>query len=130
MSPNTRLLLDLYYKELLFFFKIFKISQKFQKKKHKNPDGKLYYLWQLSSHVAFEQSTWYITSIGWVVSLNLRVVLITLILSPPIGYASSPYGASIDASCVTQMSQFAYRVHVSYLQSPFSLCSCSKEVES
>ena len=57
----------------------------------------------------------YITSIGWVVSLTLGVVLITLSLSPSTGYASSPHGASVDASCVTKMSQFAYQLHVTYL---------------
>ena len=29
--PDTRLLLDMYYKELLFFFNLFKISEKVQK---------------------------------------------------------------------------------------------------
>ena len=48
----------------------------------------------------------YITSIGWVYSLNLGAVLVYLSLSPPTGYASSPHGASVDASCVTEMSQF------------------------
>ena len=70
-----------------------------------------------------------ITSIGWVVSMTLGVVLVTLSLSLPISYASSHHGASVDASYVTEMSQFSYQVHVSYLQSPFALCSCSKEVE-
>ena len=46
----------------------------------------------------------YITSIGWVVSLTLGVVLVTLILSPSTGKASYSYGASVDASCVTKMS--------------------------
>ena len=46
----------------------------------------------------------YITSIGWVVSLNLGVVLVTLSFSPLTGYASSPYGASLDASYVIEMS--------------------------
>ena len=50
----------------------------------------------------------YITSIGWVVSMTLGDVLVTLIFSTPIGYASNPYGASVDASCVAEMSQFAY----------------------
>ena len=71
----------------------------------------------------------YITSIGWVVSMTLEAILVTLILSPPTGYASSPHGASVDASYVTKMSQFSYRVHAAYLQSPLALCSCSKEVE-
>ena len=62
----------------------------------------------------------YITSVGWVISLNLGAVLITLSLSPPTGYASSPQGAFVDSSSITEMSQFAYRVHVSYLQSPFA----------
>ena len=48
----------------------------------------------------------YITSVGWVNSLNLGVVLVNLSLSPPIGYASSHHGASVDAYCVTEMSQF------------------------
>ena len=43
----------------------------------------------------------YITSIGWVISLNLGAVLVTLSLSPPTGYASSPYVASVAASYVT-----------------------------
>ena len=71
----------------------------------------------------------YITSVGWVIIMTLGVVLVTLILSPLTGYASSPYGASIDDSCVTKMSQFSYRVHATYLQSPFTLCSYLKEVE-
>ena len=54
----------------------------------------------------------YITSIGWIISLTLGVVLVTLSLSPLTGYASSPHGASVDVSCVTKMSQFVYRVHV------------------
>ena len=62
----------------------------------------------------------YITFIGWVISLNLGVVLITLSLSPLAGYTSNPHGASLDASCVTEMSHFAYQVHVSYLQPPFT----------
>ena len=72
----------------------------------------------------------HITSVGWVVSLTLGAVLVTLCLTPPTGYASSPHGVSIDASCVMERSQFAYQVHVSYLQSPLALCSCSNEVES
>ena len=71
----------------------------------------------------------YITSIGWVISLNLGAVLVTLSLSPQTGYAFSPHGASVDASYVIEMSQFAYQVHADYLQSPFTLCSCLKEVE-
>ena len=71
----------------------------------------------------------YITSFGWVISLNLGAVLVTLSLFPPTGYALSPYGSAINASCVTEMSQFSYRVHAAYLQSPLALCSCSKEVE-
>ena len=71
----------------------------------------------------------YITSVGWVISLNLGVVLVTLSLSPSTSYASSPHGASVDESYVKEMSQFAYRVHASYPQSPVSLCSCSKEDE-
>ena len=50
----------------------------------------------------------YITSIGWVISLTLGVVLVTMILSPPNGYASSPHGASVDSSYVMEISQFAY----------------------
>ena len=45
----------------------------------------------------------YITSIGWVVSMTLGVVLITLSFSPPTGYASSPYGACVNALCVAEM---------------------------
>ena len=72
----------------------------------------------------------YITSIVWVVSMALGVVLVTLHFSPPSGYASSPYGTSVDASCVIDFSHFSYQVYATYLQSPFSLFSCSKEVES
>ena len=61
----------------------------------------------------------YITFIGWVCSLTLGVVLLSLSLSPPTGYAFGPHGASIDASYVTKMSQFAYRVHATYLQLTF-----------
>ena len=57
----------------------------------------------------------YITYVGWVISLTLGVVLVTLSLSPLTNYASSPHGACFDASCVIEMSQFTYRVHASYL---------------
>ena len=46
----------------------------------------------------------YITSIGWVVSLILGAILVTLSLSPPTSYASSPYRASVDSSYVTKLS--------------------------
>ena len=59
----------------------------------------------------------YITSVGWVISLNLGVMS----LSPLIGYASSPHGASVDASCVTEMSQFVYRVYAAFIQSPYGV---------
>ena len=71
----------------------------------------------------------YITSIGLVIILNLGAILITLSLSRLTGYASSPHGPSVDDSCFTEMSHFAYPVHDTYLQSPISLCSCSKELE-
>ena len=52
---DTRLLLVCNYKASLFFFQAFQITKKDQKnKKTKKPDKKRYYLWQLSSHVAFE----------------------------------------------------------------------------
>ena len=38
-SPNTRLLLAMYYKALLFFFKIFEISEKVQKKSKNQKSG-------------------------------------------------------------------------------------------
>ena len=63
----------------------------------------------------------YITSIGWVYSLTLGAVLIYLSLSPPIGYASNPYGASIVSSCVIEMSQFVHRVYAAFLQSPYAI---------
>ena len=63
----------------------------------------------------------YITSIGWVVSLTLGAVLITLSLSPSNGCASSSYGASVDASCVAEISQFVYRVYASFIQSPYAV---------
>ena len=84
LSPNTHLLLDLYYKELLFFFNIFKISEKVQKinKKTKNIDNKRCYLWHPLSHVSFEKSTVY--HIRWLgIILTLGVVLIPLSLSIP-----------------------------------------------
>ena len=60
-----------------------------------------YVIFVSSGVVSPSNITLYITSLVWVVSLTLGVVLITLILSPSTGYASSPHGASIDASCVT-----------------------------
>ena len=82
---DTRLLLVCNYKASLFFFQAFQITEKDQKnKKTKNPDKKRYYLWQLSSRVAFEQSTVY--HIHWLgYSLTLGVVLVYLSLSPPTG---------------------------------------------
>ena len=83
-------------------------------------DKKRYYLWQLSSRVAFEHSTIY--HIHWLgYSLNLGAVLVYLSLSPPTDYASSPYGASIGASCVIEMSQFLYRVYAACIQSPYAV---------
>ena len=69
-----------------------------------------------------------ITFVGHVICMTLGVVLITLSLSPLISYYSSPDGASIDSSYVTEMSHFSYQVHAAYIQSPFTLCSCLKEV--
>ena len=46
----------------------------------------------------------YITPVSWVIRLTLGVVLVTLSLSPPTGYASSPHGASVDTSYVTELS--------------------------
>ena len=63
----------------------------------------------------------YIKSIGWVVSMTSGVVLITLSFSPPSDYASSPYGAYVDASCVTEMSQCVYRVYATLIQSPYAV---------
>ena len=57
----------------------------------------------------------YITSISLVVSLTLGAMIVTLSLSPPISYDSSPYGASVDASRVTEISYFSNQVHASYL---------------
>ena len=70
---DTRLLLVCKYKASLFFFQAFQITKKDQKnQKTKNPDKKRYYLWQLSSHVTFEQSTVY--HIHWLgYSLTLGV---------------------------------------------------------
>ena len=81
---------------------------------------KRYYLWIQSSCVSFEQSTVY--HIHWLgYSLNLGAVLVYLSLSPSTGYASSPYGASIDASCIIEMSQFVYRVYAASFQSPYTV---------
>ena len=38
-TPDTRLLQDMYYKELLFFFELFKISENFQKKSKNQKSG-------------------------------------------------------------------------------------------
>ena len=74
----------------------------------------------MSSRAAFEQSTIY--HIHWLgYSLTLGAVLVIWVLSPPTGYASSPYGASIDASCVIEMSQFVYRVFAAFIQSPYAV---------
>ena len=83
-------------------------------------DKKRYYLWQLSSRAAFEQSTVYhICCLGYI--LTLGAVLVYPSLSPLTGYASSPYGASIGASCVIEMSQFLYRVYAAFIQSPYAV---------
>ena len=72
------------------------------------------------SRVAFEQSTVY--HIRWLgYSLTLGALLVYLSLSPPTGYASSPYGASIGASCIIEMSQFLYRVYATFIQSPYAV---------
>ena len=82
---DTRLLLVCNYKASFFFFQAFQITEKVQKnQKTKKPDKERCYLWQLSSRVAFEQSTVYhIHSLGY--SLTLGAVLIDLSLSPPTG---------------------------------------------
>ena len=71
----------------------------------------------------------YITSIGWVIILNLGVVIVTMSLSPPSGYGFGHHGAYVDASYVTYMSQFLYRFHAAYPSHHSPLFSCSKEVE-
>ena len=78
LSPDTRFLLYLYYKSLLFVFELFKISKKVQKKKFKKPKS------QTGKDVIFGSSRVvspsnrapYITFVGWVSSLNFGTVLI------------------------------------------------------
>ena len=46
LAPDTRLLLSMYYKALLFFFQAFQITEKFQKnQKTKKSDKERCYLW-------------------------------------------------------------------------------------
>ena len=81
--PDTFLLLNNYYKALLFFFKLFKIYEKFQKtKKTKNMDKKEVIFGSSRVMLPLNRAL-YITSVGWVNSLTLGAVLISLILSPP-----------------------------------------------
>ena len=76
---DTHLLLVCNYKASLFFFQAFQITEKVQKNKEtKKPDKERCYLWQLSSHVTFKQSTAY--HIHWLgYSLTLGAVLVYLI---------------------------------------------------
>ena len=84
--PDTHLLLAVYYKALLFFFKLVKIFEKVQenKKNIKRQMGKDV-IFGSSRLMSPSNRELYITSLGWVISLTLVVVLITLILSPPTG---------------------------------------------
>ena len=79
LSYDTRFLLILYYKQFYYFsiFPIWKILK--IKKKHKNLDEKLYYF-LLGIHRVRSPSNkaLHIPSIGWVISMNLGVVLVTL----------------------------------------------------
>ena len=83
---DTRLLLVCNYKALLFFFKLFKIFEKVQKKikKPKSRTGKDV-IFVSSRVVSPSNKALYITFVGWVNTLTLGAVLISLSLSPPTG---------------------------------------------
>ena len=74
---DTHLLLVCNYKELLFFFKLFKIFEKFQKNKKPKSRTRKDVIFGSSRVVSPSNRALYITSIGWVISLNSIVVLVT-----------------------------------------------------
>ena len=82
---DTRHVLVCNYKELLLFFNIFKIFEKVQKIKNPKIRTGKDVIFGSSRVVSPSNRSLYITSIGWVNSLNLGAVLISLILSPPTG---------------------------------------------
>ena len=83
---DTRLLLVCNYKVVLFFFKLFKYLKK-SKKKLKNQKARQGKMLSFGSCrvVSPSNRALYITSIGWVYSLNLGAILVYLSLSPPTG---------------------------------------------
>ena len=85
---DTHLLLVCNYKALLFFFKLFKIFEKVQQqkkiKKPKSRTGKDV-IFGSSRVVSPSNRALYITSIGWVNSLTLGAILVSLSLYPPSG---------------------------------------------
>ena len=76
----------MYYKELLFFFNLFKIFEKVQTKIKK---PKIWtrkdVIFGSSRVMSPSNRALYITSIGWVNSLTLRAILVYLSLSPLVG---------------------------------------------
>ena len=83
---DTRLLLVCNSKALLFFFKLFKIFENVQKKikKPKSRTGKDV-IFGSSRVMSPSNRALYIISVGWVSSLTLGDVLVSLILFPPTG---------------------------------------------
>ena len=80
---DNRLLLAMYYKELLFFLNLFKISEKVQKKlkNQKNRIGKDV-IFGSSQVMSPSNRALFITFVGWVNIFTLGSVLIPLSLCP------------------------------------------------
>ena len=83
---DTHLLLVCNYKASLFFFQDFQITEKVKKKSKNQKAGQGKMLSFGSCRVVSPSNrALYITSIGWVNSLNLGAVLFYMSLSPPTG---------------------------------------------
>ena len=111
---DADLLLVCNYKAILFFFKLFKYLKKSKKMKKPKIRTRKDVIFGNCRVMSPLNRALYVTSVGWVYSLTLGAILIYLSLSTPTGQASSPYGTSIDASCVVEMSQFCitFRHHL------------------
>ena len=85
LSPRTCHLLDLYYKALLFFFKIFKISEKVKKnkKKQKAVEENMLSLEAVKSCCLLKEHCISHPLVG--LQFDLGAVLVYLSLSPPTG---------------------------------------------
>ena len=111
----------------MFFFKISNMKKTKKTKKHKKSNGKLYYFGN-SHFMSPSNRALDIPSIGWVISMNLGVVLITLsflhrlvMLTVPMEPLSMP-PMSLSCPCLhidSMFPMFSYHLPYSLIQRKF-----------